>query len=396
MKTKFGIMVLTIACCMLTACNTKIKENSNMSTEILTMEKQDEFGIDIFTVEQIFSDEYKGQKDNSKCVQQIIERLGDNGYIAIDSENKVDMTNAEVMRQFINTSKSGEQTKVYVLQIFYSGGCNLLSIASDKGRVWVVQNYYSFQDGHLKESAKSEFEANYFEYTDEGYLLIEGYWHSPQKYVLTLSEEEEHIALRVDPLNDKCRVLCVKYMTPISYDLNNMFITNWNENDYNNLDFYDIFERFYNETYGKSCPYTMNDDLSVGNEYEIPAEEFENVIMQHFRVSSEELQLLLRYDVDKKVYIYRPRGFDEFDYAEVPYPEVVAYVENADGSVTLIVNAVYPNGNTSKMFSHKVTVIEEDGKIYYLSNEILGDEELNLWWHADRLSDDEWNEYYKE
>ena len=176
---------------------------------------------------------------------------------------------------------------------------------------------------------------------------------------------------------------------------NNIFITNWNENDYSNLDFYDIFERFYKDTYGKSCPYTMNDDLSVGNEYEISADEFEHVIMQHFRVSSKELQLLLRYDVERNVYIYRPRGFEEFDYAEVPYPEVVAYEENADGSETLTVNAVYPNGNTSKIFSHKVTVIEEDGKIYYLSNEILGDKELNLWWHADRLSDGEWNEYYK-
>lgn len=191
---------MVACCCMLTACNVKSNENSNTSTRILQMEKQDELGVNISTVEQIFIDEYKGQKDNSKCVQQIIERLAGNGYIAIDSENKVDMTNADDMRQFINSSKSGEQTKGYVLQIFYSGGCNILSIESDKGRVCVVQNFYSFQEGHLKESSQSEFEANYFEYTDEGYLLIEGYWHLPQKYVLTLSEEEEHIALRVDSL----------------------------------------------------------------------------------------------------------------------------------------------------------------------------------------------------
>ena len=129
----------------------------------------------------------------------------------------------------------------------------------------------------------------------------------------------------------------------------------------------------------------MNDNLSVGNEYEITADEFENVIMQHIKVSSEELHMLLRYDADKDSYIYRPRGFEEFDYAEVPYPEVVAFETNADGSVTLTVNAVYPNGNTSNLFSHKVTVMDENGRIYYLSNEILGDEELNLWWHRDRL-----------
>lgn len=47
------------------------------------------------------------------------------------------------------------------------------------------------------------------------------------------------------------------------------------------------------------------------------------------------------------------------------------------------------------MFSHRVTVEDVDGRIYYQSNELLGDEEQNLWWHADRLSDDEWDDYYK-
>ena len=79
---------------------------------------------------------------------------------------------------------------------------------------------------------------------------------------------------------------------------------------------------------------------------------------------------MLRYNADTDSYIFRPRGFYEFDYAEIPYPEVQAYEENADGSVTLFVNAVYPNGNTSKLFTQKVTVKDEDGNIYYLSNEI--------------------------
>ena len=247
----------------------------------------------------------------------------------------------------------------------------------------------------MSKTVQYEFAADYCEYTDEGFLIIEGSWHSPESYVLTMSEEKEHIALRVEPLDTRCRELNEKYMAPVSYNLNNMFITDWNADDFADLDFYDIFDRFYTETYGRSCPYIMSDNLSAGNEYEIPAAEFENVIMQHIKVSPEKLHVLLRYDAGKNSYIYRPRGFEEFDYAEVPYPEVVAYDINADGSVTLTVNAVYPDSNTSKLFSHKVTVVDENGRIYYLSNKILGDEELNLWWHADRLSDDEWNEYYK-
>ena len=389
MKKQVVIGAMVLACCILAGCSAKSSDDTNIASEITTVTEQADLSVDITTIEQIFIDEFKGQNDNSKCVQRIIERLGSNGYIAIDSENKIDMTNADEMRQFINFQESGAQAEIRVFQIFYSGGVNILSISAYEGNINIIQRFYAFQDGHLVEGAKSEFEATYFEYTDEGYLMIEGSYHSPELYVLTMSEEEEHIALRAWPLDKECRKLCEKYLEPISYAMNNMFITNWNEDDYGYLDFYDVFEQFYKETYGINCPYIMNDNLSVGNEYEIQAEEFENVIMQHFRISPNELHSLLKFDADKNVYTYRPRGFGEFDYAQIPYPEVVAYKENDDGSLELSVNAVYPNDNTSKLFSTKVTVIEEDGKIYYLSNEILGDEELNLWWHTDRLTEDD-------
>ena len=394
-KWKFVILPLVVACFVLVGCSAKSSDSTDVSVGIETVSYQDELPVDISKIEQIFIDEYKNQAGNLQCVQQIVDRLADCGFIAIDSDNKVDMANAENMCPFIDSLESGEHVEVLILQVFNIGGLNLLEIVADEGNVSVERTYFKFQDDHLSKTVHSEFEADYCEYTDEGYLMIGGSRYSPELYVLTMSEEEEHIALRVEPLDEQCRELCEKYMTPVSYNLNNMFITDWDEDDFAGLDFYDIFDRFYMETYGKNCPYTMSDDLSVGNEYDIPADEFENVIMQHIKVSPEELHMHLRYDANKNIYIYRPRGFDEFDYAEVPYPEVAAFETNDDGSMTLMVNAVYPNENTSKLFSHKVTVADENGRIYYLSNEILGDEELNLWWHGDRLSDDEWNEYYK-
>ena len=395
MVTKFVILPLIFACCFLAGCSVSGNEKTVTASETETVTDQDDSKTDISKIEQIYIDEYKTQNDNLKCVSKIIEKLGDNGFVAIDSDNKVDMTNADHMMQFISARESGDHAGISVLQVLYFGGLNYIEITTDEGNVSVEQTYYAFQDDRLTKTTHSEFVADYCEYSDEGYLLINGSWNSPEMYVLTMSEEEEHIALRVEPLDEQCRMLCEKYIASVSYNLNNMFITDWSQDNFGNLDFYDIFERFYRETYGKDCPYTMNDDLSVGDEYEIPAEEFENVITRHFKISPNELHTLLRYDSDKNVYIYRPRGLDESDYAEVPYPEVVAYGGNDDGSVTLTVNAVYPNDNTSKLFSHKVTVADTDGQIYYLSNEIVGDEEPDLWWHTDRLSDDEWDEYYK-
>lgn len=369
MKRQFILFVLLIICCFFSACSTN--------------------DTGISEVEQIYIDAYEGQNDFSKSVKQIVENLGVNGYISIDSENKVNMTNADQMKQFINAHKSGEQAQIHVLQVLYSGGLNYIEINTDKGRAGVSQIYYLFQDNRLSEHSRNEFEADYFEYTDEGYLLIEGHWDSFQNYVLSLSDEEAHIALRVEPLDEKCRELCAKYITPISYGLNNVFITEWNEDNYSELDFNDIFDKFYAETYAKIFPYTMNEDYSVTNEYEISSEEFETVVFRHFKVTSEDLHMLLNYDDNSDVYIYRPRGFEEHDYAEVPYPEVVAYEENNDGSMTLTVNAVYPTDNSSKLFSHRVTVSDLGDSIYYLSNEIIGDEKPDCWWHSERIAADE-------
>jgi hypothetical protein len=394
-RTARLLLPMILVCYILAGCNVSGNKSGNTSAGADTVTEQDDTVEDISKIEQIFADEYNTQNDSFKCVGIIVEKLGDKGFVAIDSDNKVDMTNADYLKRFLSSKEYGEHAGILVLQVFYIG-LNYIEITTDEGNVSVEQTYYMFHDDQLTKTGHSEFVADYCEYSDEGYLLIEGSWHSPEMYVLTMSEEEVHIALRVDPLDEQCRILCEKYIAPVSYNLNNMFITNWSQDNFNSLDFYDIFERFYKETYGKDCPYTMNDNLSIGNEYEIPAEEFENVIMQYFKASSNDLHTLLRFNADKNIYTFRPRGFDEFDYAEVPYPEVIAYEEDEDGSLTLTVNAVFPDSNTSKLFSHRVTVADIDGHIYYLANEILGEEEPELWWHADRLSDDEWDEYYNE
>ncbi|MCI8887362.1 MAG: hypothetical protein HFG70_04670 [Hungatella sp.] len=76
------------------------------------------------------------------------------------------------------------------------------------------------------------------------------------------------------------------------------------------------------------------------------------------------------------------------------YPEVVDYSENQDGTVTLHINAVNPNGNVSKEFSHTTVIrpLSEDS-FQYVSNEIIFPEgDYNIWWHSNRLTKEEWEE----
>ena len=261
----------------------------------------------------------------------------------------------------------------------------------------IVRGYYQYdQDGCFQNRSTVSYPADIWQYTEEGYLLFEGSYFSDENYVLTLSDTPEHTALRVLPLDEKCRELNRKYILPVGYEQNNIFLTDWNEEDIGELDFYDIFDNFYPILHGQSVPYVADESLAVGAVYQIPEEIFENVIMTHFNVNKEALRRETTYNPEKAAYEYRPRGFYEVEYPDIPYPEVVSYTENQDGTITLIVNAVYPNGNTSMAYSHKTVIrpLEEDC-FQYVSNLMMNlIDEHDIWWHSNRLTKEEWIEIY--
>ena len=155
-----------------------------------------------------------------------------------------------------------------------------------------------------------------------------------------MSSAEEHVAFRVLPLDAKCRELNEKYLLPIGYELNNMFLVDWNEDDFGELNFYDMFDLLYPKLHNEKFPYVADDNLGIGAVYHIPKTEFENVIMEYFHIDSNKLQQKTIYDAQAQTYEYKPRGFYEIEYPEYPYSEVVGYKEHSDGTITLNVHVV--------------------------------------------------------
>ena len=72
--------------------------------------------------------------------------------------------------------------------------------------------------------------------------------------------------------------------------------------------------------------------------------------------------------------------------------------ENGDGTLTLTVNAVYPDRNLSKAYVHEVVIRPlADGGVQYVSNKSLfSEEEEGGWWHVARLTEEEWKRAYGE
>ena len=154
---------------------------------------------------------------------------------------------------------------------------------------------------------------------------------------------------------------------------------------------------------------------NAGAVYQVPEHEFETVISAHFKIDRETIRAKTAYVPKDRVYEYRPRGFYEVDYSDIPYPEVVSGIENPDGTITLFVNGVYPDGKTSRLFSHKTVIRplkEGESKgggeeaFEYVSNQVIvssepdkaegisAEGEHSFWWHAERLSWEQWMEIY--
>ena len=74
-------------------------------------------------------------------------------------------------------------------------------------------------------------------------------------------------------------------------------------------------------------PYVADDNLGVGAVYRIPKDDFESVIMAYFNIDSETLQSKTIYYAEDETYEYKPRGFEEVEYPEYPYSEVVGFTK---------------------------------------------------------------------
>ena len=346
-------------------------------------------------------DLYKKAAEENKIadletIRGIVNCLGENGYPAVDSRNQINMTDPEKVVEFCEKVDAQEEAEITILEVSYLGGFVKYDLHTKDGNVDVVRSYYKYENGDIQREVTGSYQAEYWNYTEEGYLMFSGVWFSEELYVLTLSGAEEHTALRVQSLDETYRELSRKYLRPIGFEQNNMFIVDWSEDDFGALNFYDMYDILYPKVNGQYVPYIADDNLAVSAVYRIPKEEFESVIMKYFNIDSETLQSKTVYYSEDSTYEYKPRGFEEVEYPEYPYSEVVDFTENSDGTITLTANVVFPYAGDSKVYAHEVVVRPlEDGGVQYVSNQIIPSEDnYEETWHTPRLTLEEWEELY--
>lgn len=381
--------------------DTHLEDEQVVESEIAVQDQQQNVKDNEDEIIEICSQLYKKASEENKIadletVRIIVNQFGENGYPAVDSRNQINMTEPEKVVEFCEKVDAQEEAEITILEVSYLGGFVKYDLHTKDGKVDVVRSYYKYENGDMYREVTGSYQAEYWNYTEDGYLMFSGVWFSEELYVLTLSGAEEHTALRVQPLDETYRELSRKYLLPIGFEQNNMFIVDWSEDDFGDLNFYDMYDLLYQKINGTYTPYVADDNLGVGAVYRIPKEEFESVIMKYFNIDSETLQSKTVYDSEDSTYEYKPRGFEEVEYPEYPYSEVIGYTENSDGTITLTANVVFPYSGNSQVYAHEVVVRPlEDGGVQYVSNRIIPSEDNSEeTWHTPRLTLEEWEELY--
>ena len=391
------MMLLSVSGCS----DTHLEDEQVVESEIAVQDQQQNVKDNEDEIIEICSQLYKKASEENKIadlemVRIIVNQFGENGYPAVDSRNQVDMTQEDKVVEFCEIAKTQGEAEITIIEVGYSGGFVKYDLNTKDGKVNVVNTCYKYENGNMQREATISYQAENWSYTKEGYLMFSGVWFSEELYLLTLSGAEEHTALRVQPLDETYRELSRKYLLSIGFEQNNMFLVDWSEDDFGELNFYDMFDLLYPKVYGTNIPYVADDNLGVGAVYQIPKDDFERVILPYFDIDSETLQSKTIYNAEDKTYEYKPRGFEEVEYPEYPYSEVIGFTENGDGTLTLTANVVFPYVGDSKVYAHEVVVRPlENGGVQYVSNRIIPSEDnCEETWHTPRLTAKEWDEIY--
>lgn len=334
--------------------------------------------------------------DSLETSKRLVARIGENGYAAVDRKNQYNMVNAGRVLRFCEQAEEGEQSELTIIVVEETGGLTKYDIQADAGSLDIIKCYYLYEDGELARRSTYRYPADFWQYTEEGYFLFGGSYYSQEHYLYAMSDMTVCTALRVQPLEAKCREWNRRYILPVGYSKNDLFLRDWNEPDFEGLNFFDIFDKLYPIINGRPVPYRAAENLGVGAICRIPQEEFEHVILSRFQISPAMLRSKITFFTEDNTYEYKPRGLFEAESGNAPYPEVVGYQENGDGTVAFTVNAVYPDQHTSKAFAHE-TVIRPlpDGGFQYVSNRMIQalDNDKPTW-RRERLTEERWEEFY--
>ena len=365
------VFIYVLISFLLTGCSTEEKKEEQQKELVQIQEKEEKEMKEYLEealkkCEPIYGKVKKGDSDNlvlsEEIVHEMINILSKDGTAVICGNHDSDMKNFEQVEKAILQGKKGKNLETEFFEINKDGYFFFYRLFFQKKELIITSASASFNENREAEIHQIEKYSPYsWKYTEKGWLIWE-------KECSPNQEMDMHILYRIRPLEEKCRVAAQNYILPVSYFCNNLFLTDWNEENMDKICFLDLYDFLYEMKYKK--------EIDKG-QYKngVPKKEFEEVIKTFFDLSTEQIEKYARYNPVTGTYPWEPIGMWNRVQQFLPFPEVVNYIENEDGTITLLVEAVFQEEGTDCSFQHRVTIKKNGEKWYYIENKLNSDQQ---------------------
>lgn len=281
--------------------------------------------------------------------------------------NNMGMYNYVKMENFMNESLIGKKGSIVFYEINSQGGIARNKFIFDGKSLYLLYTNCTWDEDNgavINETFHNR--VNQWKYTKKGWLCYELCVPQPPEVTEIV---DSSCMVRVKQIKKEYREIAEKYLIPVGYQGNNLFSSNWNQNNLEKLDYNGLYQAFYSVAYQKKLDYTKYPNG-------ISEKDFEKILMKYLPVSSEQLKKWAVYDGKSGKYMYARLGC--FNYTPDNFwtstPEITKIKKNKDGTTTITIDAVCERMGSDKVITHNLTVrfLKNDG-IEYLENQILGD-----------------------
>ncbi len=285
------------------------------------------------------------------------------------------LEDSEGFLDFWEDAQQSKKTEYEILHITPSGALSYQLFLCENGTAQYCSMIYSFDQENVPFVLNFELHTILdWELSDKGNFYFRIHPAGDKHYA-------DYALIRLYPPNKALYDMTEKYISPIGYNAVNLFLVDWSEEDFGAVCFNDLWDALYYRKYAyqfEPDTYSLQTDPYF---YEIPAKEFESIILPYFNIDIEAFHAKAHYNAEGNYYPWRPFLTNDvvWYYYPTTLPEVTSYRMNADGTVTLRVEVLSTDLKTDCLFSHDVTVRPlENRSFQYVGNKITYQTEYGL------------------
>lgn len=311
---------------------------------------------------------------SQETIDVIEDFLINQGYSVVNSDSYYPpyLENADGLYAFWQSVSAGKNAEQEFLSIEQTGALYYSLLKYDNGNPYLVNEIIGWDEDCLPVISTSMCRGVLdWDLADDDFYY--------QIYPDNVSFDS-CMLLRLKPVDKEFYELAEKYIFPIAYSNNNMFLCDWSCDNYNDLSFNDLFDFFYRIKNGESVNVQEFERIEAPYHYLcIPSELFEDTIMPYFDITADELRELSLYDSARDIYPWQEINCENVIHYPSVEPEVVKHQINENGTFTLTVNVRCNDFMTDCLFTHEVAIRQlESGGYQYLGNQIVYRSEFEL------------------